>query len=167
MPGKKIDKGISVPPPTAVVQSINIKVPNSVPDPAVQKSFSDMGVKAVARSVDDGSHIHHHVIVNCLLFACYETPSAASLAVDRVLGLPDGHAAFERSFTSEYDICRHAEWTRTSDDRVRSEDGAGDVREADDPRSKKSGSPVYTAKIEPRKPAKASEKGKTAMAQGG
>ncbi len=172
MPEKKIDKGMMnylpglPPPPTAVAQSTYIKIPPGPPPKGVQKTFADMRVNAASRSTDDRSYIHHHVIANDRLFACYETLSAARLAVERILALPDGHAAFAQTFTSEHEVCKHAERTRTRDDRARSEDGAGDVREADDPRSKKTGSPVYTAKIEPRKPAKAWEKGTTTIAQG-
>ena len=172
MPKKQIRNGMMrhlpglAPPPTAVAHLTYIKIPPGPPPKVVQKTVDDMGVKAASRSADNGSYIHHHVIANDRLFACYETPSAARLAVERILALPDGHAAFARTFTSEYEVCREAELTRTRDVRVRSEDGAGDVREADDPRSKETGSPVHTAKIEPRKPAKASEKGKLTVAQG-
>ena len=119
---------------TAVAQATHIKIPPGPPPKAVQKEFADMGVKAVSQSADDGSYIHHHVIANdCLhhviandcLFACYETPSAARLAVERVLALPGGHAAHMRSFTSRYAWCQDAERTRTRDNRVRSGDGAG------------------------------------------
>ena len=103
------------PPPTAVVQSTFIKIPSGPPPQAVQKTFADMGAKARSRSDDDGSFIHHHVMVDGLLFACYETPAAARLAVERVLALPDGHAAFARTCTSRYEDCRHAERTRGRD----------------------------------------------------
>ena len=42
-----------------------------MPDPAVQKSFADLGARVVSQSADDGGYIHHHVIVNGRLFACY------------------------------------------------------------------------------------------------
>ena len=117
------------PPRTRVVKATYSRIPNPVPDPAVQRSFADMGTKAVSQSADGGGYIHHHVIVNGRLFSCYQTPSAASLAVERVLGLLTGHVAFVRTLTSRYDDCRHAERTRTHDDRVRSGDGVGDTRD--------------------------------------
>lgn len=103
------------PPSMAVVQSTFIEIPPGPPPKAVQKTFADMGAKALSRSADDGSYVHHHVMVNGVLFACYETPSTARLALDRVLALPDGHAAFARTCTSRYEDCKHAERTRGRD----------------------------------------------------